>query len=165
VATFLLARTVRLTPEECFDRVTDWPRHGDRVPFTRVSATRGPGRAVGDVILARTAVGPVGFDDPMETAAFEPPATGQAGLCRLEKRGRLVRGWAEFRVRPAADNGTGSTQVLWVEEIRVRGVPAVLDPLVAGVARLLFGRVLDALLAAPPSSAAPDADPRPAAGA
>jgi hypothetical protein len=164
VATFLLARAVRLTPDECFDRVTDWPRHGDRVPLTQVSATRGPGRSVGDVILARTAVGTVGFDDPMEIAAFEPPATGRAGLCRLEKRGRLVRGWAEFRVRPVADDGSGITQVLWVEEIRLRGLPAALDPLVTGVARLVFGRVLDTLLAAPPSGAAPDADPRPGAG-
>ncbi|WP_042416453.1 Immediate-early protein 2 [Streptacidiphilus anmyonensis] len=144
MATFLLVRTVPLTPDECFARLTDWSRHGDRVPFTRVGATRGSGRAAGDVILARTALGPTGFDDPMEIVVFEPPGVDGAGLCRLEKRGRVVRGWAEFRVR--ASGNAGGAQVVWVEEIRVRGLPAALDPLVAGVARLVFGRVLEALL-------------------
>ncbi|WP_042378253.1 hypothetical protein [Streptacidiphilus melanogenes] len=145
MATFLLRRTAPLTADECFERLTDWSRHGDRVPFTRVSATRGSGRAAGDVILARTVVGPFGFDDPMEIVRFDPPGAGRAGLCRLEKRGRVVRGWAEFRVRPAtADDGRA--EALWVEEIRVRGLPAAFDPVVAGVARLVFGRVLAALL-------------------
>ncbi|WP_042364151.1 hypothetical protein [Streptacidiphilus neutrinimicus] len=145
MATFLLLRTVPLTPDACFARLTDWSRHGERVPFTRVSAARGSGRATGDVILARTTLGPLGFDDPMEIVTFEPPDAGRAGLCRLEKRGRVVRGWAEFRVRPASGN-VGGAQAIWVEEIRVRGLPAVFDPLVAGVARLVFGRVLQALL-------------------
>lgn len=143
MAVFLLVRSSRLGPADCWDRLTDWSRHGDRIPLTEVGPARGTGRAVGDVVVARTALGRWGFDDPMEIVAFTPPAEGREGLCRLEKRGRTVRGWAELRVRAEAE---GRTAALWVEEIRVRGLPAAFDPLVAPVARLVFGRALDGLL-------------------
>ena len=147
MATFLLTRTTRLTPEACWDRLTDWPRHGDRVPFTEVSAAVGSGRAVGDVVLARTALGPVVFDDPMEITVFAAPSAGRDGRCRLEKRGRIVRGWAELRV---GRREGGGAEAAWVEEIRVSGLPAALDPVTARVARLVFGRALDGLLSPEP---------------
>lgn len=146
MATVLLTRTTRLTPESCWDRLTDWPRHGDRVPFTKVSAVVGSGRAVGDVVLARTAVGPVGFDDPMEITAFSAPSAGRDGLCRLEKRGRIVRGWAELRV----GRRDGGAEAAWAEELRISGLPTALDPVTARVARLVFGRALDGLLSSEP---------------
>ncbi|MEY9877639.1 hypothetical protein ABH931_007163 [Streptacidiphilus sp. MAP12-33] len=143
MAVFLVTRTTTLTPAACWARLTDWPRHGEGVPFTLVGAVRGAGRAVGDVVLARTAIGPLAFDDPMEIVAFRAPEPGRGALCRLEKRGRIVRGWAELRVDTGED---GSTRAVWVEEIRVKGVPAALDPLTARVARAVFGRALDHLL-------------------
>ncbi|MFG3229052.1 SRPBCC family protein [Kitasatospora sp. NPDC048194] len=141
MARFTLTRRCSLPPSDAWTRLTAWPRHGDRVPFTRVGVARGTGRAEGDVVLARTGVGPVRFDDPMEIVALVEPE-----LCRLAKRGRVVRGGAELRVRPVG----GGSAVVWTEELRITGLPGLFDPVVASAARLVFGRVLDHLLAAPP---------------
>ncbi|MFJ9777034.1 SRPBCC family protein [Kitasatospora sp. NPDC101157] len=143
MARFELTRRSPLPPADCWARLTAWPRHGDRVPFTRVSVVRGTGRQPGDVILARTALGPLGFDDPMELVALAEPAH-----CRLAKRGRVVRGSAELRIRAA---GTGS-EVVWAEELRITGLPRLFDPAVALAGRLVFGRVLDHLLATAPAT-------------
>lgn len=116
------------------------------MPFTRVFVARGSGRERGDVVVARTGVGSVGFDDPMEIAELRAPEPdGDAsGFCRLVKRGRLVRGWAELSVVPV--RGSSQTEVRWEEEIRVAGVPGFADPVVAVVGRVVFGRALDHLL-------------------
>ncbi|MEV7939580.1 SRPBCC family protein [Kitasatospora sp. NPDC088264] len=158
MACFVLTRRSPLPPAVCWERLTAWPRHGDRVPFTRVTVVRGGGGQAGDAILARTVIGPFRFDDPMEIVGLAAPAPGRDGLCRLEKRGRLVLGWAELRVRaPGQDTGqtgeTGGSEVTWTEELRVARLPAALDPLVARAGRLVFGRVLDQLLEAGPRTA------------
>jgi hypothetical protein len=145
MARFLLTRATSLPPGPCLDRLTDWPRHGEGVPFTRVFASRGSGRTVGDVVLARTTLGPFGFDDPMEIVVLARPTARDPGVCRLEKRGRIVRGWAELRVR-AADGAEPGSVAGWEEEIRILGLPATLDPVVAAVARRVFARALDRLL-------------------
>ncbi|MER7769463.1 SRPBCC family protein [Kitasatospora sp. NPDC096140] len=142
MARFVLTRRTPLPPAVCWERLTAWPRHGERVPFTRVGVARGTGREVGDVVLARTAVGPLRFDDPMEIVELVPPGPGRDGLCRLAKRGRPVRGGAVLRVRAV---GGGSVAV-WAEELRISGVPRFADPVVAATGRLVFGRVLDRLL-------------------
>lgn len=153
MALFELTRTVALAPEEAWRRVTDWPRHS-AMPFTRVAVRPGTGAGVGAVVVARTGVGRFGFDDPMEVVVWRPPAPGVPGLCRLEKRGRVVRGWAEVHVRPAVPAGSsgsegsyGASLVRWREDIRCAGLPAVGNTLLAAAGRPVFGRVLDALLA------------------
>ncbi|MFF5973241.1 SRPBCC family protein [Streptomyces sp. NPDC012769] len=139
---FRIERTVPLPPAEVWRRLTDWPAHGARIPFTRTTVlTEGPA-GVGTRFTARTGVGRLAFDDPMEVVRFEPPEVGLPGVCRLEKLGRAVRGSAVFEV---GGEGSGS-RVLWVEELRLRGVPAALDPVLAAVGRLLFARALDGLL-------------------
>ncbi|TXS44736.1 SRPBCC family protein [Streptomyces sp. t39] len=143
MAVFRIGRTTELAAAECWRRVTDWPAHSAGVPLTSVSVTTPGPVGVGTVFVARTAAGPAAFDDPMEIVRWEPPAPGRAGACRLEKRGRTVTGWAEIEVRAV---GTGSV-VLWVEDLRVRGLPRALDPLLAHAGRLVFGRTLDGLLA------------------
>ncbi|MFI9366585.1 SRPBCC family protein [Kitasatospora sp. NPDC053057] len=143
MARFVLTRRSTLPPADCWARLTAWPRHGDRVPFTRVSVARGTGHRPGDVILARTALGPLRFDDPMELVELAEPAH-----CRLAKRGRVVRGDAELRVRAV---GAGS-EVVWAEELRITGLPRLFDPAVALAGRLVFGRVLDHLLASAPTT-------------
>ncbi|MEU1285063.1 SRPBCC family protein [Kitasatospora sp. NPDC005856] len=142
MARFVLIRRTPLPPAECWERLTAWPRHGERVPFTRVRVVRGTGREAGDVVLARTALGPLRFDDPMELTELVTPGPGREGRCRLVKRGRPVRGWAELRVRAV---GGGST-ALWTEELAVVGLPRLADPVLAGAGRVVFGRVLDHLL-------------------
>lgn len=126
-----IVREVDLIPAESWKRLTDWEAHGRFVPLTRITPTeRG--------FVARTGVGPVGFDDPMDVVEWREPS-----FCRLEKRGRRVTGWAELGVEPL---GTGS-RVTWREDIHVRGLPRAFDGLTRASSTRLFSRVIDGLLA------------------
>ncbi|HBF83680.1 MAG TPA: Immediate-early protein 2 [Streptomyces sp.] len=143
MAVFRIERFTPLPAAEAWRRVTDWERHGDSVPLTAVTVRTDPPTRSGTVFVARTGLGPLGFDDPMEVVRWIPPAAGRAGLCELEKRGSLVRGRACIDVCPT---GSGS-HVIWVEELWVRLLPRGADPLLASGGRRVFGRVLDTLLA------------------
>lgn len=126
-----IVRDVHLSPEAAWNRLTDWERHGDFVPLTTIGLTPSG-------FVARTGMGPVGFDDPMEIVSWEPPS-----FCRLEKRGRVVTGWAELRVTTHDE----LTRVIWREDIHVTGMPRLADGLTKTSSRKLFGRVVDGLLA------------------
>ncbi|MGC9380027.1 SRPBCC family protein [Streptomyces sp. MH13] len=146
MAIFSLERTAPLPLDEAWRRLTAWQRHGDAVPLTRVTVTTpGPTRP-GTVIVARTGAGPLAFDDRMEVTVWQPPQDGTPGLCRLEKRGRLVGGWAEIEVRPGPG---GRTRVLWREELRVRLLPSAFDGALGGAGRYVFGRTVNRLLRRP----------------
>ncbi|OIK25139.1 SRPBCC family protein [Streptomyces malaysiense] len=141
--TFTLTRTVPLPLDEAWRRITEWPRHGTAVPLTRISVlTPGPTR-VGTRFTARSGIGPLAVDDPMEVTAWRPPADGEDGMCRLEKRGRVVLGWAQIEVRPGPG---GRSRVVWQEELRVRLLPGAFDGVVAATARTVFGRAMNRLL-------------------
>ncbi|MFC4607637.1 SRPBCC family protein [Streptomyces maoxianensis] len=167
---FRISRAVTLPADEAWLRVTDWRGHAAQVPLTTVSSVTPSPTRVGTVFVARSGIGRsgsgrsrlgrsrrgrpelgrpelgrFGFDDPMEVVHWQPPDGGAPGLCRLEKRGRVITGWAEIEVLP---EGPGAV-VVWVEELHIRLVPRLLDPLVARVARLVFGRALDGLLNRP----------------
>ncbi|MET0468675.1 MAG: SRPBCC family protein [Aeromicrobium sp.] len=126
-----IVREVALTPVEAWARVTDWRRHGEFVPLTTIALTP-------HGFDAFTGIGRVGFHDPMDVVEWREPS-----FCRLEKRGRLVRGWAELEVEP---HGTGS-RVTWREDIQVRGMPRFMDGVTKASSRALFSRVVDGLLA------------------
>ncbi|MEU5811761.1 MULTISPECIES: SRPBCC family protein [unclassified Streptomyces] len=132
-----------LPAAEAWLRLTAWERHGARVPLTRTIMETAPPTRVGTRFTARTGVGRITFDDPMEVVVWQPPSGTGAGRVRLVKRGRAVRGWAEIVVSPLAGGGT---EVCWREELRVRGLGRAFDPLVAAASRLLFGRVVEGLL-------------------
>ncbi|MFC4329429.1 SRPBCC family protein [Streptomyces andamanensis] len=146
MVTFCLERTPPLSPGETWRRLTEWPRHGGAVPLTRVTVLTPAPTGAGTRFVARTGLGPLGFDDPMEVTLWRPPAGGEPGLCRLEKRGRVILGRAEIEVRQ--DPG-GRTRVRWREELRVRFLPALFDPLLDRAARAVFGRAVDGLLRRP----------------
>lgn len=125
-----MVREVPLSAEEAFARLTDWPSHADHVPLTSISRTeRG--------FVARTGVGRLGFDDIMDVVEWDPPRH-----CRLEKRGKVVTGWAEIDVTPL-DLGC---RVEWREVAHTTGVPKALGGLEAAAGRKLFGRVIDGVL-------------------
>ncbi|MHA4779005.1 SRPBCC family protein [Streptomyces sp. MSC1_001] len=139
---FRVERRVPLAPGEVWRRLTDWPAHGRMVPLTRTRVlTPGPNR-VGTRFTARTGLGRLAFDDPMEVVRWEPPGSGRTGACRLEKAGRVVRGWALVEVTEMP----GGSRVVWTEELSVRGVPRAFDPVLALAGRVLFGRAVDGLL-------------------
>lgn len=139
---FRVARRTALPADEAWRRVTDWPAHGRAVPLTRILVeTPGPS-GPGTVFVARTGLGRVRFDDPMEVVRWEPPGAGRPGRCRLEKRGRVITGWAEIEVTESGDR----TLVRWAEELRVSFLPRFLDRVTARTGRVVFGRVVDGLL-------------------
>jgi hypothetical protein len=146
VVNILLERTVPLPLDEAWRRITLWPRHGEVVPLTAVRVDPpGPTR-VGTVVVARSGAGALAFDDPMEVTVWLPPEGGAPGMCRLEKRGRVVLGWAELEVRPGPG---GRTRVVWREEIRIRLLPSLFDGVLRSSARYVFGRALNRLLRRP----------------
>ncbi len=129
-----IVREVGFPPQESWNRLTAWERHGQFVPLTTIALTsRG--------FDAFTGVGPIGFHDPMDVVERRDPS-----FCRLEKRGRLVTGWAELEVEP---HGVGS-RVTWREDIHVKGTPRFLDGLTRAASTALFSRVVDGLLAPAP---------------
>lgn len=130
---FEIVRVVDLDPSEAWARLTCWERHGDYVPMTTISRT-------GTGFSARTGVGRLGFDDPMDIVEWDEPR-----YCKLVKTGRRVTGWAELEVTA---QGSGS-RVLWREDIAVRGVPRFADALVRRSSEALFARVLDGVLSRP----------------
>lgn len=125
-----IVREVPFDPEETWQRLTTWERHGQFVPLTSIRTTDGG-------FVARTAIGPIGFDDTMDVVESNAP-----WFCRLEKRGKVVQGWAEIRVEPTA-SGSRAT---WTEAAHVWGVPRLLSPVEQFFSRLLFGKVMDLLL-------------------
>lgn len=131
MALFEIVREVRLPPEESWQRLTDWEQHARHVPVTRIVRTD-------DGFIARTGVWRLTFDDPMEIVEWREPA-----FCRLEKRGRVVTGWAEVTVEPRP----GGSRVTWREDLHVRGLPRALDGVTRGMSTRVFSRVIDRLLA------------------
>jgi hypothetical protein len=142
MALFRITHRSSLSPAAAWRRMTDWERHSGPVPFTSIRVVRTGPDGVGTRFTARTALGPAAFDDPMEVTSWQPPEEGRPGLCRLEKRGTVVTGWAEIEVRPY---GQGSV-VQWREDARVAALPRALDAPTAWCGRLLFGRALRYLL-------------------
>lgn len=150
MAVFRIERFTPLPAAESWRRVTDWERHAAYVPLTSVTVPTGSPSRIGTVFVARTGVGPLAFDDPMEVVRWTPPSAGRAGACRLEKRGSVVLGRASIDVLPT----NSGSHVVWVEELRVRLLPSWGDPLLASCGRRMFGGVLDSLLDAPAGRAA-----------
>ncbi|MGW0878113.1 SRPBCC family protein [Streptomyces sp. NPDC002671] len=141
--TFSFERTAPLPLDEAWNRLTEWPRHAYVVPLTRIIVITSAPTREGTRFVARSGLGPLAFDDVMEVTVWRPPADDEPGLCRLEKRGRLVRGWAEIEVRPGPG---GRSRVVWREELRFRFLPGWCDGLVARVGRTVFGRAANRLL-------------------
>jgi uncharacterized protein YndB with AHSA1/START domain len=95
--------------QRVWDALVDWESQGEWMLGTQVRATAQDGRGVGGRISARTAVGPVGFTDPMTIVEWDPPR-----LCTVRHDGRVVRGAGIFRV---IDLGGGRSHFLWTEEL------------------------------------------------
>jgi hypothetical protein len=142
MARFVTQHTSALSPMPAWRRITDWPRHGRYIPLTSSRITTGGPNGVGTVFLARTGVGPLGFDDPMEIVEWVEPADDRPGRCRLEKRGSVMLGWAVLVVAPSP----AGSRATWTEDISVAHLPGLFDPLTSLSSRLLFSRVLRRLL-------------------
>jgi carbon monoxide dehydrogenase subunit G len=106
---------VDASPTTVFDALTDWTHQGEWMPGTQVRVTKGGGSAVGDEILARTALSTgrlrrAGFDDPMRITRWEPGVR-----CDVLHLGRVVRGTGAFLVEPRGSDKARFSWVEWVD--------------------------------------------------
>ncbi len=105
-----------------WDYVTDWPRQGEWIPFTRVEVVPETGRSVdahalGGRIRAWTGIGPLGFWDTMTITAWEREPDGSA-RCEVLHTGAVVRGDGEFAV---VAHGTDACVFVWWERLDIPG--------------------------------------------
>jgi uncharacterized protein YndB with AHSA1/START domain len=107
VAELALFVDVDAPPPVVFDALTDWAHQGEWMAGTSVQVTAGDGRSAGSRIVARTAAGPIGFDDPMEITGWDRPRRVQ-----VHHLGRVVRGDGAFEVEELPD---GRSRFHWVE--------------------------------------------------
>src|SRR4051812_46480388 len=147
MARFTVLRDIAAPASVAWSVLVDWPRHGDWVPLTRVRVVSPRPDGVGAVFVARTGVGPLGFDDPMTVVAWEPPAgddPGSApGRCEVVKSGRVVHGRAVFTVTPLPGR---RCRVAWTEDVTVspRRITRHVDPAVGFAGRFAFATTLRA---------------------
>ena len=126
---------------ETWARLTDWKRHEEFMPLTRVSM-RTPADHVGASFVARTSIGPLGFDDPMEVTVWQPPTQSRPGVCCIVKRGRVVRGGARLTVSEAE----GGSLAHWHEEATLGFGGRALDLVNERLGKVVFGRLVDGVL-------------------
>jgi uncharacterized protein YndB with AHSA1/START domain len=147
MARFTVSRDMHAPASRVWAALVDWRRHADWAPLTSVRVTDATA-GVGGGFVARTGVGPVGFDDPMTVATWEPPGgdapDDRPGRCAVDKHGRVVRGRAWFEVFPLAG---GHSRVVWHEDVTVapHRLTRVAAPLLSLAGRLGFGQVLRAV--------------------
>ncbi|MBA2531095.1 MAG: SRPBCC family protein [Nocardioidaceae bacterium] len=113
-AEFSVCVDIAARPVEVWQHVTAWEEQGAWMPATVVRRLPGPVAMVGERFVARTHLGPLGFDDPITVTAWEPPQR-----CEILHTGRLIRGVGAFYVEPSS-RGSAFT---WWERIEVPGGP------------------------------------------
>ena len=133
-----------LPAPQAWARVLDLRAHSAVIPLTTVTGATldAADLAPGSTFVARTALGPVGFDDPMTIVDVLAPTTTSAGRAEITKTGRVVHGRVHLTVSPTE----AGSEVLWRQTIRVTGVPPLADPVVSRIARAAYSRTLRALL-------------------
>ena len=134
--------------DEVWSLVTDWKRQAEWMPQTHVRASGAAPPGIGQSVTARTALGPVGFDDTMVVTAWDPPRR-----CEVLHTGALVKGVGAFLVEPAPPDGgmqSSSCVFTWWERVQVPGGPfaPVLWRVAGPVTRLMFGWAVRRLRAA-----------------
>ncbi|AKT51605.1 hypothetical protein [Arsenicicoccus sp. oral taxon 190] len=138
MAEIAITLTVPLPREVVWRRLWSPSRHTAAIPLTVVTSTSDPMAQPGSRVVARTSVGPVGFDDVMEVVDVATPPDG-AWECRIHKRGRVIRGAIAVTVQDRTGSQDGVvSEVRWRQRIFVAGLPAVLDPVVGGAAWLAY---------------------------
>ena len=146
MGTFVIERSVAVSPQQMWEVITDWAGYARWFPLTTMRLDQGPA-GVGWSFAGRTGIGRLRFSDEMLITDWAPPADTGPGAFRLVKVGRLLAGWAEVRVLPLA-NGE-QTRLLWHESIVIRPsvVGRLLSPVTDAINRALFASVIDRMAA------------------
>ena len=142
MAGFELTLVNEHSPEEALRRVLDLRRHSAVIPFTRVSPpVELTDLSEGDRFVARTGLGPIGFDDVMVVREMQP--TDPEPSVTLVKEGRAIRGRIDISTR---ERDEGSVLV-WRQEVVLPWLPGWLHGPAIRVIRLGYRRALRTLLA------------------
>lgn len=136
VVEFQVHREFNCAADELWRALADWRSHGDWIPATRAQVRFGDG-GIGTRFVARTGIGPLGFDDNMTVTEFEP-ATRKA---TVEKTGPWLRGSAGFEI---VDDESG-TLLIWREQVVVPLLPQALAASAARLGAALFGHAMGRL--------------------
>lgn len=123
-----------LTADVAFDRLVDWERHSAAIPLTRV--TYEGALRTGQRFVARTAVGPIGFDDVMVVDLLRRPTREVPGLVEVSKHGRVLTGTVRWTVTDTPDG----SEIVWRQTLVVGRLPRHLDPVIAVIAKVAYGR-------------------------
>ena len=134
MAAVVVRRAIAAPPERVWATVSDFAAYGQWIPLTTMRVDPAPVR-VGWGFVGRTGLRRFGFDDSMLLTRWEPP--GPEGMARftVRKTGRLLAGWADIVLAPAA----AGTELVWTEEIIVR--PERIGRLMAPLADPVVGRL------------------------
>ncbi len=144
MASFRVTLDVRAPATTVWATLVDWPRHGDWAPLTTVRVTSPRPDGVGASFVARSGLGPLGFDDPMTVTHWQPPTGDTPGRCEIDKHGRAIHGIAWFEVHPLPG---GRSHVVWFEDVTVRPhrLTRLAPAVVSTIGRIGFGRALRAM--------------------
>ncbi len=143
MADFSIRLTTPLAAEIAFDRLIDWERHSAAIPLTTLTyegATR-----MGQLFVARTALGPLGFDDVMVVELLRRPSGGVPGLVEISKHGRVLGGTVAWTVDPTPQGSV----IEWRQRLVIGWLPGVLDPVVGWIGKLAYGIGLRRILGQP----------------
>ena len=138
-AGFIIELVCDAPPDDVLRRVLDLRAHSRVIPLTRVTPEVAADQlAVGTVFVARTSVGPVGFDDPMrvDQLSFRP------ATATIVKLGKVIRGAVCIRVDPT----TGGSRMHWDQSVDLPWLPQALQPAAARVLRGGYRRIIRRLI-------------------
>lgn len=144
MAEFVIRAASPLPASVCFEKLVDWDAHSAAIPLTRL---KHDGVAqLGQRFVARTALGHLGFDDPMVVELLRRPAGDHPGdlpgVVEVAKLGRVIGGRVRWTVTPTA----AGADVEWTQRLTVGWLPRWLDPVVGAAGRLAYGSGLRRLL-------------------
>ena len=134
-----LAVDVDASPQAVWRWAVDWRRQRLWMPLTDVRHVDGPELGVGTRVVARTGVGPLGFDDRMTVTAVDQPRTYE-----VLHTGSLVQGVGVFAVEPRPTAAGERARFVWWERVEVPGGPLARVLWLVGepLTRLAFGWAL-----------------------
>ena len=128
---FQLTKTIPMSPERAWARLSDWSTHGEWIPMTRMQVDPAdPNR-----FTAWSGLGKLALEDRMQVVATSTDSDTKS--CRVEKLGPVLVGEAEFTVSPAPN--PNQCVVAWREDVSVPYLPSFLAPVAAALGKVLFG--------------------------
>ncbi len=144
MADFVLQAASALPARITFVRLVDWDAHSAAIPLTKLHYEGLP--RVGQRFVARTGVGPLGFDDVMVVDELRAPAGDQPGdepgLVAISKHGRVVGGTVGWSVTPTA----AGSAVVWTQHLVIPWLPRWMDGVVGAIGSRAYGMGLRRLL-------------------